>query len=133
MGAATDRYKARLRLAGNCESHPRELTPCPRCKAKEEKRYEEHGRWASRKKRYGIDAMAFATIVAQQRGCCALCGESLGDAYKKYGVVVDHDHSTGAVRGILHQRCNLGLGFLGDSVAGLQRALSYLKSHEKEQ
>ena len=40
---------------------------------------------------------------------------------------IDHDHSTGAFRGWLCRRCNVGIGLLGDSVEGLERAIRYLK------
>jgi hypothetical protein len=39
---------------------------------------------------------------------------------------LDHDHVTGAFRGWLCRPCNLGLGRLGDDVAGVRRAIAYL-------
>jgi hypothetical protein len=41
---------------------------------------------------------------------------------------MDHDHTTGKYRGYLCIQCNMGIGQLGDSVEGLEHALSYLKS-----
>jgi hypothetical protein len=41
---------------------------------------------------------------------------------------VDHDHATGALRGILCNLCNSGIGALGDSVEGLREALRYLEN-----
>lgn len=46
---------------------------------------------------------------------------------RKNHLSVDHDHSTGAVRGILCNACNRALGTFGDTVEGLERALGYLK------
>jgi hypothetical protein len=40
---------------------------------------------------------------------------------------LDHDHVTGAFRGWLCRPCNLGLGRLGDDVAGVRRAIAYLE------
>ena len=40
--------------------------------------------------------------------------------------VVDHDHTTEKFRGFLCQKCNIGLGFLGDSITSLGRAVKYL-------
>lgn len=40
----------------------------------------------------------------------------------------NHDHATGAVRGLLCHRCNTGIGMLGDTAEGVERALAYLVS-----
>jgi hypothetical protein len=49
-----------------------------------------------------------------------------------FELVVDHDHNTGAVRGLLCHSCNTGLGHLGDSVETLARALDYLQNCPSE-
>lgn len=61
----------------------------------------------------------YKDLVQSQGGLCAVC-------CKRQPRVVDHCHTTGAVRGALCYRCNNGIGLLGDSVEGLQAALSYL-------
>jgi len=43
-----------------------------------------------------------AELLVQQNGCCALCGESIEPGK----AVLDHDHSTGLVRQVLHRGCN---------------------------
>jgi hypothetical protein len=55
------------------------------------------------KLRYGIGADEFDELVVQQGGVCAICGRPDPEH-------VDHDHETGAVRGILCFNCNGGLG-----------------------
>lgn len=43
---------------------------------------------------------------------------------------VDHDHKTGKVRGMLCRRCNGALGWFGDSIEFLKKAIAYLeKAH----
>lgn len=54
---------------------------------------------------------------------CDCCGLPFGD--KK--PTLDHDHKTGKFRGWVHGNCNAALGKLGDNVAGVQKALDYLK------
>ena len=52
-------------------------------------------------------------------GICDCCG-----TLSK--LVLDHDHMNNKFRGWLCNSCNCGIGMLGDDVAGLIRALSYL-------
>jgi hypothetical protein len=40
--------------------------------------------------------------------------------------MVDHNHKTGAVRGLLCCKCNFILGHADDDVGILRRAISYL-------
>lgn len=39
----------------------------------------------------------------------------------------DHSHVTGVWRGWLCSRCNVGVGCLGDSIAGLKQMIAYLE------
>lgn len=56
-----------------------------------------------------------------------VCRKHLGTGKREH---IDHCHRTGRVRGILCAGCNSGIGKLGDSVAGLRRALAYLEAFE---
>ena len=51
-------------------------------------------------------AAAREALRAKQRDTCALCKLPLTSDQ----AVLDHDHSTGAVRGVLHRGCNALLG-----------------------
>lgn len=73
-------------------------------------------------KTYGITLEQYATILKRQRGHCALCLRRPG----KRWLCIDHDHQTGRVRGLLCLQHNTALGTLGDSIAGLRRAIRYL-------
>jgi hypothetical protein len=72
------------------------------------------------KHRYGIGADDFDRMVAEQGGVCAICGRPDPEH-------VDHDHETGAVRGILCFNCNGGLGQFRDDIDALQCAAVYLE------
>lgn len=48
-------------------------------------------------------------IAAEQGNRCALCQGQLG-IKAPLDPVLDHDHATGAVRGVLHRGCNSLLG-----------------------
>jgi len=76
-------------------------------------------------RKYGITKEEFDRLVFLQANRCALCdNEFTGVGYMK--PAVDHDHETGAIRGLLCKRCNLALGQLGDTLAGVMRAVEYL-------
>ncbi len=55
---------------------------------------------------------------------CELCGKS---STSERAFHRDYDHDTRAFRGWLCAGCNIGLGMLGDSIEGLERAIAYLR------
>jgi hypothetical protein len=67
----------------------------------------------------GIDCRA--RLVAEHGEACGICRRVPVD-----GLRVDHDHTTGAVRGLLCRNCNVALGLLQDDPALLARAGRYL-------
>jgi hypothetical protein len=48
-------------------------------------------------------------MFEDQKGCCGICKRHQSEFKKRLGV--DHNHSTGKIRKLLCDRCNLGLGF----------------------
>jgi hypothetical protein len=74
--------------------------------------------------RYGITLAAFAALEKAQGGACAICQKLSGR------LAVDHEHDTGAVRGLLCVLCNAGLGHFDDDEARIERALEYLRSRK---
>lgn len=70
----------------------------------------------------------YAERLNQQGGCCAICGataESIGQT-----LAVDHDHETGAVRGLLCAMCNRMLGCAKDRPEVLRAGADYLINAE---
>jgi Recombination endonuclease VII len=76
---------------------------------------------ADLKRLYGISAAEYDALLAKQGGVCAICRQ-----HSKRRLCVDHCHLTGTVRGLLCDRCNLGLGYLKEDQASLVAALAYL-------
>lgn len=68
---------------------------------------------------YGLTRDQVNQLIEAASGKCGICR-------RRAARVVDHDHHTGKVRGLLCDRCNSALGWLGDSVEGVRRALHYL-------
>ena len=56
---------------------------------------------------------------------CNICGVS-GEESGRGRLAVDHNHDTGAVRGLLCHRCNTSLGLLYDKKESLEKAIQYL-------
>lgn len=88
-------------------------------------------RWATEPgKGHGRTRAEIAERLARQGGACACCGKPDLSGQDRHG---DHDHATGAFRGVLCRRCNTGIGMLGDTLDGLRAAICYLERHEQLQ
>jgi hypothetical protein len=76
---------------------------------------------------YGITLEQYDEMFTKQNGVCAICGKP-ETGKNQHGVVrlsVDHNHSTGEVRGLLCTRCNKHLGII-ENVDFVQKAQEYL-------
>ena len=58
--------------------------------------------------------------VSACNSMCSVCGEIAK-------LVVDHCHKTGIIRGLLCDKCNVGLGCFKDDIKILEQALEYLR------
>lgn len=76
--------------------------------------------------RYRIREPEYQNMLTQQRGRCALCGKRMARPQ------LDHDHITGKTRGLLCYRCNMGLGYFDDAIAGLTKAIKYLEKYVRD-
>jgi hypothetical protein len=72
------------------------------------------------KRKYGMTLEEHAALLESQGGLCAACHEAPA-------IHTDHDHATGRVRGLLCNKCNLGLGLFADDPDRLLAAAEYLK------
>lgn len=75
------------------------------------------------KRRYGITDEEYIKMWKEQKGKCALCGKELKDEY----LHVDHDHTTGRVRGLLCKTCNMNLEIMLESNITTERIQEYIK------
>jgi hypothetical protein len=76
--------------------------------------------------KYGITVEQWEQQFNQQGRCCAICATKTTDKWH-----TDHDHDTGAFRGILCHGCNTGLGSLKDNVVICRAAALYLEAFGK--
>lgn len=69
---------------------------------------------------YNLTESEYNAMFLSQKGKCALCERFVG-------LIVDHDHKTGRVRGLLCKRCNTLLGMLENiGESAITKALEYI-------
>lgn len=72
------------------------------------------------RRKHGLSEHQYLTMLANG---CSICGRWNRDRR----LCIDHDHTSGKVRGALCSRCNSGIGFFQDSADLLLRAARYLE------
>ena len=115
---------------------------CKECKNKENREWYQKGSNAEKTKaqvrkykrnnkdrvrcsKHKIDLDTLHNMLDNQQYKCKICGIK-GTIETLF---IDHDHSTGKVRGLLCHYCNTGLGFFKDSTSSLKSAIKYLKAN----
>ena len=74
---------------------------------------------------------AAAVWFEKQKPMCKICGKTVHKAPenskdKQDQAVIDHDHKTGKLRGLLCHQCNVGIGNFKDSIDRMLNAILYL-------
>lgn len=82
----------------------------------------EKRRATKRKALYGLSVEAYEAMRHAQDGRCAICRELPNER----GLYVDHCHDSGAVRALLCQKCNAGIGMFGDDPDRMIAAAAYV-------
>lgn len=82
---------------------------------------------------YGLSQEEYVDMFEAQQGRCAICRrpESCANNQRtaKRLLCVDHDHTTGKVRGLLCMKCNHGLDHANDDILILRAMIAYLEAH----
>lgn len=112
----------------SCDEHAAYTYGCAACqkswldatgKRKEyRQRYSVEQSRATKRRKYGLTDSQLDEVLAP--GKCATCDRT-------DDLVIDHDHATGVVRGLLCRDCNLALGNIKDSIDTLKRLVGYLE------
>jgi hypothetical protein len=97
---------------------------CKECRVNHRREYvlafPESRRDSNLKSRFGIRITDYNAMDVNQEGKCWICHKELKI------LAVDHDHVTGAVRGLLCKQCNTMLGLARESFDILANAAAYL-------
>lgn len=89
-------------------------------------------RWEKLLKQYGVTREQYEEMEEAQGKQCAICGRQETATYKGVTcrLVVDHDHKTNKVRGLLCRSCNLAIGNFREDQDTMRKAIDYLRKAE---
>jgi len=73
---------------------------------------------------YGVTYEDFLKLLDEQNNKCLICNKHIE---RGRGLHIDHNHETGEIRGLLCDKCNVGLGSFKDSPYLLKKAIGYLQ------
>jgi hypothetical protein len=76
-------------------------------------------------RQYGISLQDYQEMKKAQNNCCATCDRN--ESELKRSLMVDHCHTSGKIRGLLCDECNLSLGKIKDNIQTLEKMILYLK------
>jgi hypothetical protein len=110
--------------------YPYKKSRCRRCAYKYLQSYRKRtgkGRLYHLKSKFNISSITYNQMLISQSNACRICGTTKSNNYKNRNLSVDHCHVTGAVRGLLCNACNSGLGYFKDNCSLLETAIKYLK------
>lgn len=120
-----------------CRACVKEMRNDPRCRALDNasQRARYHGNVDERearrdrkyKRNYGLSLISYNRLLADQHHKCAICGTVPFD--DKHHLCVDHNHSTGVVRGLLCASCNSLIGYVHENPTRLTNAAIYLRKY----
>lgn len=116
------------------------LTPAEAL-AKRRERYRTDGAYREKAKRLARQGMRnhrartarYQALVELHGEQCGICGKPrqtvMGPDRVTRRLAIDHDHATGATRGLLCTQCNMMLGNAADSPERLEAGAAYLRRH----
>jgi hypothetical protein len=88
------------------------------------------------KNKFGLTVEQFFAMLEEQGNACATCRrfiEPVASGRSRFtSACVDHDHTTGKIRGLLCNPCNLAIGYLEEDAERLDALAAYLRKHRNE-
>lgn len=93
--------------------------------------YKKYKRKTHLKNTFNFTILQYNELLNKQEGKCGICKSYSPSSSRKMHFSIDHDHTTGQIRGLLCDTCNRGIGLLKDCPKILQNATDYLCQHSK--
>lgn len=92
--------------------------------------HKEEKREANLRLRYNLTPAEKEVMWLAQGKRCAICRRRIAlHGRCELCAYVDHNHRDKVVRGLLCNKCNRGMGLLGDTLEEAQRVVEYLKKN----
>ncbi len=105
-------------ITKNLEEFPKATTP-----SYSPQRYINKCKFCTSLYTHDLSYAEYIEIAAKQNHKCSLCDRNLSEVK----INIDHDHSTGEVRGILCKGCNISLGTIEKSLDSVQSQLEFIE------
>lgn len=103
-------------------------TNCFNCRRSRNKQDKNDIKNSRLRKIYNISLEDYNELEKEQNYRCVICLKNK-TKNKNKSLVVDHDHQTGLVRGLLCNNCNRSIGYAQDSICILKRMIEYISKH----
>jgi len=100
-----------------------------RKKASQRADFKKKAAWRTRANRYGMKSAELTEFFESHGWACSACGAKWDSLAHGGGLCVDHNHTTGQVRGILCVPCNSALGQLREDEERFMRLVKYMTKY----
>lgn len=86
------------------------------------------------KRKYGLSLSGYIELREKQEGKCAICLKvpvklEVVTQGRKPELVVDHDHTTGKVRSLLCNGCNVAIAHAKEDIETLKNMITYIQKN----
>jgi hypothetical protein len=77
------------------------------------------------KRNFNLTSEQYNQMFEQQQGCCAICNRHQSEFKRR--LIVEHNHDSNKIRGLVCHNCNSILGHAHDDINILLNAIEYLR------
>lgn len=88
-----------------------------------------HRKSRERQRKYGLTTEEYEALLERQCGQCSICHAEPVAGQDDFAI--DHDHTSGEVRGLLCMECNLLVGIIEKDLGRADRAMRYIGMRER--
>ena len=86
------------------------------------------------KRKYNLSVEDYEGLLITQNYGCKICGSVKANREwkikaQRIDLFVDHCHTTGKVRGLLCNKCNVGLAMFNENLDTMSSAIAYLQEN----